>query len=81
MTDGAMPQVTFRAPAELQIRHAAFYGPPAQLSLAHYPLFYHFHLFVHIPIPDPIPPRVSHFQYSFCFMSPAVRRDVALGDN
>ena len=48
-------QVTFRAPAELQIWHAASYSPPAWLGSAHYPLLYHLCLFVHIPIPDPVP--------------------------
>ena len=63
-----MPQVTFRALAEPRIRHASSHGPPAQLGSTHYPLLSHFCLFVHIPIPDPVPPHISSFQYSFCFM-------------
>ena len=67
----AMPQVTFRAPAKPRIQRAAFHGPPAWLSSAHYPLLYHFCSFAHIPVPDPVLPHVSCFWYSFCFMSPA----------
>ena len=68
--DHATPQVTFQAPAKLRIWHAVSYGPPAQISSAHYPLLYHFCLFIHIPVPDPIPPCVSCFWYLFVSCSP-----------
>ena len=58
-------QVTFRAPAELQIWCAVSYGPLAQLGSAHYPLLYHFWLFIHIPVPDSVPPCISCFRYLF----------------
>ena len=66
----AMPQVTFWALAELRIQHTVFYGLLAQFGLAHYPLLYHFCSFVHIPIPDPVPPCVSCFQYLVVSHSP-----------
>ena len=43
------------------------YGPLAQLGSAHYPLLYHFCLFGHIPIPDPISPHV--LCSNICFVS------------
>ena len=55
--------------AKLQIWRTAFYGSPAWLGSTHYPLLYHLCL-VNIPIPDPVPPHVSCFRYSFCFMFP-----------
>ena len=53
-----------------QNRHVVFYSLPAWPGLTHYPPLYHFCLFVHIPIPDPIPPHISCFWYLFCFMIP-----------
>ena len=53
------PQVTFQTPAKLWIQHAALYGPLAQLSSAPIPPCYHSCLFIHIPIPDSIPPHIS----------------------
>ena len=67
----ATPQVTFQPLAELRIWHAAFHGPPARLGSIHYPPLYHFCLFTHIPAPDPVPPHISCFRYSSCFMFPA----------
>ena len=55
----AMPQVTFGAPAELQIWHTVFHGLLAWLSSAHIPPLYHSCLFVHIPDPVPVPSHVS----------------------
>ena len=67
----ATPQVTFQAPAKLRVQRAASFSLPARLGLAYYPPLYHFCLFIHIPVPDPVPPCVSCFQYSFVSCSPS----------
>ena len=65
---GAMLQVIFQAPAELWIWHTVFYSLPAWLGSAHYSPIYHFCLFIHIPVSDPVPPHVLCFQYLFGYM-------------
>ena len=70
-----MPQVIFRAPAELRIRCAAFHSPLAQLSSIRYPPALSFLLIHSSPVPDPVPPHVSCFRYLSCFMFPALNPD------
>ena len=63
-----MPQVTFQAPAKLQIRHAASYSPLAWLGSIQYPPLYHFCLLTHPPflIPFPHAFHVSDIHFVSC---------------